>query len=398
VLRLVAVLAVVVALVCGLVGWEAGRRQANALDQVSTSAERLLAAQEVRNQMVAADAVVTNGFLVGGLEPASSREEYARLIDGAAQGLGRLSFPDKDDTERVARATAALTNYVALVEQARSANRQGLPVGIGYLDQASAELRQTLLPELDALVESGADHAADDFDQVANAPWLLMLVLLGLGVLVTVQAWDSRRTHRIVNTGLAGASLALLVVLTTGVALIQVDGSAQDVRTGSYRSTLALSQAVSQAYDAQALESLTLIKQGSGGGYELAFATATVEVERQLTRVSDLNASTGSYGLADQFEAWLVNHRQIREKDDAGDWNAAVELALANGPYSSRAAFRTFVEAATDKAESYRTKTTEGLDSARTKANGGAWVAMAAGLVAAPLAWWGLAQRREEYQ
>ena len=397
-LRLVAVLAVVVAAVSGLVGWQAGRSQAGALDQVSTSADRLLAAQDVRNQVVAADAVVTNGFLVGGLEPASSREAYAAHIDAAAQGLGRLHFPSQKDTDRVATATASLATYVALVEQARTANRQGLPVGIGYLDQASAELRLRLLPELDALVASGADQAAADFNQVANAPWLLLLAFFGLGVLVAVHVWDSRRTHRMVNLGLAGACLAVLVVLTTGIAMAQVDASAQDVRTSSYRPTLALSQAVSQAYDAQSLESLTLIKHGSGAAYEAAFVTAAEEAQRQLARVAQLSDSGNWDNLEDRFNTWLTRHGDIRAKDDSGDWDGAVELALDDDATSARAAFDTFIATATGNTQNYRTDTTYGLKSARQKANNASWVALAAGLVAAPLAWWGLAQRREEYR
>lgn len=395
-LRLVGVLTVVAALASGFFGWLAGDRQANALGAASTSTDRLLATQQVRNDMVAADALATNGFLVGGLEPTQSREQYARLVDDAAQGLARLSFPSEADTDRVARATAALASYAGLVEQARTANRQGLPVGIAYLDQASAQLRGTLLPELDALVESAADEAAADFDQVADAPLLLLLVLLGLGVLVAVQVWDSRRTHRVFNPALTGASVLVLVTLVAGLGLVNVDRSAKEVRAGPYRDSLAVSQAVSQAYDAQALESLTLIKHGSGSAYEAAFVTATDEARRQLDRVSSgPGSSVGDF--SHKFTLWIGLHQAIRDKDDAGDWDGAVAASLSDATLSSRVQFAGFITAATAQADSFRTETTDGLGSARSTANLVSWVAVVAGLAAAALAWRGLARRREEY-
>ena len=420
-LRLVGVLTVVAALATGFFGWQASQSQADALGAASTSADRLLAAQQVRNDLVAADALATNGFLVGGLEPTESRARYAQLVDAAAQGLARLSFPDAADTDRVARATAALTTYTGLVEQARTANRQGLPVGIAYLDQASAELRDRLLPELDALVESGADDAAGRFDQVADAPWLLLLVLLGLGVLVAAQVWDARRTHRVVNAGLTGASVLALVVLSAGLGLGSVDRTARDIRTGPYRATLGVSQAVSQAHDAQALESLTLIKHGSGSAYEAAAATAAREARRQLGQVHYEQHPDG-LPLARVFETWFCpdpdepdfdetdfdetwtcrgttgDHQAIRGADDAGDWDGAVALALSQDPGSARAHFDDFVTAATTQADRLHAETTDGLASARSTANLVSWVAVVAGLFAAVLAWFGLAKRREEYR
>lgn len=402
-LRLVGILTVVAALTSGFFGWQAGQNQANALDAVSTSADRLLAAQQVRNDMVAADALATNGFLVGGLEPTTSREQYADLVDDAAQGLARLDFPDEADTDRVARATAALATYTGLVEQARTANRQGLPVGIAYLDQASAELRGTLLPELDALVESGADDAAARFDEVTNAPRLLLLVLLGLGLLVAAQVWDARRTHRVINPGLTGASALVLVALLAGLGLVGVDSSAHTVRTGPYRATLASSLAVSQAYDAQALESLTLIKHGSGSAYEAAFVTATDEAQHQLSRIDDAHKFPEGYDQAlgdpvELFDTWMADHQAIRSADDSGDWDGAVAMALSEAPGSSRADFAAFTTAATAQAEGLHVETTDGLTSARSTATIVSWVAAVACLAAAVLAWRGLAKRREEYR
>jgi hypothetical protein len=41
----------------------------------------------------------------------------------------------------LAEANASLTTYTGLIESARANNRQGFPVGIGYLKNASTVLR-----------------------------------------------------------------------------------------------------------------------------------------------------------------------------------------------------------------------------------------------------------------
>ncbi|MDR3068915.1 MAG: hypothetical protein LBU50_05365, partial [Cellulomonas sp.] len=315
-LRLVGVLAVVATLAAGISSWQASLRQAEALDAASASADRVLAIQQVRNDLVAADALATNGFLADSLWSGGSRVPYANFVDyanllaDAAQGLDELDIPDYGAT--------ALATYTGLVEQARSADRQSLPESVAYLDQASAELRGTLLPGLDALVESGADDTDERFDQVVAAPTPWRLALLGLGVLVAVQVWDARRTHRVVNPALIGALVLMLVVLTVaGPILSDTAARAQDGQ--HYPTTLALSQVVSHVYDAQALESLTLIKHGSGSAYEAAFVTATDEARRVYDQARNMPGVSGSGGP--DFDAWMDEHRAIRGADDGGDWD-----------------------------------------------------------------------------
>ncbi|MCL2850516.1 MAG: hypothetical protein FWE61_10820, partial [Micrococcales bacterium] len=169
------------------------------------------------------------------------------------------------------------------------------------------------------------------------------------------------------------------------------------VRSDSYRPTLAYSQAVSQAYDAQALESLTLIKHGSGAAYEQAFVAAAEQARTYLSGQTTSRETTRVTSL-DLLDVWLAAHEEIRDADNAGDWDRAVELALADGPGSAHEAFTMFVTSATHSADALRTDTTRGLDSARSTGNLVSVVAIVAGLAAAGLAWQGLARRREEYR
>ena len=393
-LRIATAVSVLAALLAAVLGWQAGERQAAAVGAVSTSSARLVAVQEVHSSLVGADAIATNAFLVGGLEPPVDRERYTALVDQAAKGLATLSFADAVDTAHVAAATAHLATYTGLVEQARAANRQGFPVGAAYLDQASTLMRDHLLVEIDALTGSGADHVAADFDQVANTPWLLVAVLLGLAALLATQVWDSRRTHRILNPALSGGVAVVVVAAALSPVLLGVTGTAGDVRTGSYRTALAVSQALSQAYDARAMESFTLIRRGSGAAYEQAFGTAADETERQLARVGD--GSTNA--TAKLFTAWRAQHVTIRKLDDGGNWEGAVALTGSTSTGSPAAAFDAFTTSASGVLKHAETSTTDRLARARTTAVGIGRMLAAAGLVAAGLSWLGLTKRLEEYR
>ncbi|MGO1241444.1 MAG: hypothetical protein ACTMHU_08430, partial [Cellulosimicrobium funkei] len=242
-LRLVMALCVVAALALGVLGFQAGNLQSRALAAASEDAAQLVGVQEVRNALVAADATATGAFLVGGLEPADQRARYDELVDQAANRLATLSGSNEADAALLGQVAADLTVYTGLVEQARATNRQGFPVGSAYLDQASTILREQMLPALDEVVLDDADRVAADFSGVRNALWVLAAGLLALVVLLASQVWLARRTHRVLNVGLAVATAVLLVVgVVSTVLLSQASARAHDVRTGPYAATLAASQ------------------------------------------------------------------------------------------------------------------------------------------------------------
>jgi hypothetical protein len=403
-LLIVAVMTSLIALICGAAGWLAANMQSSALGTLSVDAGRVVTVEEVRSDLVAADAVATTGFLVGGLEPSSSREQYTTHVDNAARGLATLNFPTVAENTQVADVTTALASYTGLVEQARAANRQGLPVGSAYLDQASQLLRTDMLPALDALAESGANRAASSFDQVANARALLVVVVLGLVTLVGIHLWDSRRTHRVFNLGLTSAIVVLVVALVASWGMFTAASTATEVREGSYRTTLAVSQALAQGHEARAMESWTLIKRGSGAVYQEAFERAAEETSRRLTEtiylVDDIYQADNRSGppLHVLFQTWVTEHEAIRALDDNGQWEEAVDLAKATGPDKPAALFDKFSTQASWVVTSAQDTTTNKLHDARQTASRVSWVYLATGLLVAWLSWWGLARRREEYR
>lgn len=396
-LRLVMALCVLAALALGVLGFQAGSVQSRALEAASEDAAQLVGVQEVRNALVAADATATGAFLVGGLEPADQRARYDDLVDQAATRLATLSGSNEGDAALLGEVAADLTVYTGLVEQARASNRQGFPVGSAYLDQASTILREQMLPTLDEVVLDDADRVAADFSGVRNALWVLAGGLLALAVLLASQVWLARRTHRVLNVGLAVATGVVLVVgVVATVLLAQASSRAQDVRTGPYAATLAASQAYSLGNDAKSMEAFTLIKRGSGQAYEEAFVTATDDAAARLDAAAAEGILDGS--TAQALDAWVARHAEIRALDDDGRWDEAVALATATDPESPNAAFDAFSASARDDIETGAAATSDRLDGAATTATVAGWLVLVAGLVAALLAWRGVSARLEEYR
>jgi hypothetical protein len=392
-LRVAGVITVIAAAAVGVIGLNAGLAQSEALADADADTTQLVGIQDVRNDLVVADASATNAFLVGGLEPPEQRAAYDEAIASAANGLAQLAGSNAEDAELLGQATAGLTTYTGLVEQARANNRQGFPVGAAYLDQASAVLRSDVLPQLDELVQANSDRVDSSFDSVGSVPWLLALGILALAALVVVQVWLARRTHRRLNAGLFWATvLALAATIGGAVVLGSAAARAGDARSGPYDATVSVSRAYSLANDAKSQESFTLIKRGSGAAYEEQFVLKTDEARDLLVR------PTVDDELVVLLNRWVDSHGEIRALDDGGDWDGAVALAISAEPGAPNDLFATFSAAASDSLQASATQTHDALAGSGGSSVLAGWLMLVAGVVAAVLCWRGISTRVEEYR
>ncbi|ROS77039.1 hypothetical protein [Cellulomonas sp. PhB143] len=397
-LRTALAVALVGAVVVGLLGFQAGRAQDAALDAARTGSERLVLLQDVRTDLVTADATATNAFLVGGLEPVDQREEYDARVASAARNLARLAQTgDAGDVAVLGSVGAQITRYTGLVEQARANNRQGFPVGSAYLGTASTVMSEEILPPLTDLVAAESGRVDARFDATGTALRLVAACLLGLVLLLGVQVWLARRTHRVLNTGLVTATAVVLVAGIVGTALLaSVRGTADDVRAGPYTTATSVAAAETQANVARSGAGLGLIQRGSGADVE-------PEVQSALDSARDHLADAGTEAagrLTDDLDAWADAHAAVRELDDAGRWDDAVAAATdaSDDPTSSTATFATFMADADTAVSSNAGQVGDELLSAGTRAEVAAWLLLAAGAVAALASWRGVHRRLEEYR
>ncbi|GIE86880.1 hypothetical protein [Actinoplanes regularis] len=314
-------------------------------DITGVSGPLSVSAQELYRSLSDADATAANAFLANGAEPAALRQRY---LDDLAQAGAALTVAARDaddaDTARLAVLTDQLPVYSGLVETARSYNRLGVPLGGAYLREASALMRQTLLPQAQALFESAQGRLGGAQRDAAGLPWpILLLGLLAVAALLTAQVLLARRTNRVFNVGLVAASLVALIMLAwsavaLGAAATRVEAGRQE---GS-KVVTTLATARRAALQARADEALTLVARAGSGAmendYDVAMrdlagllgaaAVQAPEADRKLIRQAREHASR-----------WQKLHDGMRELDDKGDYLAAVAKATATGPADLPAAF-----------------------------------------------------------
>ncbi|SDE14693.1 hypothetical protein [Auraticoccus monumenti] len=311
---------------------------AGAMDRASHNAQQLVRVQNIKAQLLRADALATNAFLVGGLESAQARSAYDDAVDDAAGLLVQASEAQPADAEALRVVNSELVLYSTSMAQARANNRQGYPVGASYLNQASAQLRERAVPALDAMAEANTQRIARE----TGSGSLVVVVVVGV-LALAVLGWTLRvvalRFRRTVNVGLAvAAAMVLLGLLASVGVLASLARTVDDLEGGALNGIRQLSAARTAGYDAKALESLTLISRGSGDAYEQSW------VQQSDTVVGALQAA-GEDDLLTSWQAHVTAHQKIRELDDGGRWDDAVASATRDGDGRSNTTSTAFQDA-----------------------------------------------------
>lgn len=397
-MRLVSAGLVVVGLLVGLAATTSLQAADGALTRADANARQLVRLQLIQTSLVNADADATNAFLVGGLEPVAQRRDYDLAIERALAQLAFAARAQPADGEALAALNTAVERYTSGVQQARAANRQGLPLGAQYLREAGADLRSTALPLLEALTSANAERVQTEFAGARRARVLLAVAgVLGLALVLAALAWLARLTHRYVNVPLATAGAVVLVVLVVGVVVLtSVAAAVAQVRDGPYAQARALAQARVAAFDAKANESLTLVSRGSGAAFETAWKASAATTTSALDRA--VAAGADPTDLVSGWQAYSGLHNAIRGLDDGGGWDAAVAAATTRDAGSANATFTAFDTRSARSLDDAGRATSSGLDGARRGLAVAGWLSLMLGVLTAALAWWGLAQRIEEYR
>jgi hypothetical protein len=391
-MRLYGLVGVVAALLLGAVSANALLASQSAVERAANNTAQVVRAQSIHVDLLRADALATNAFLVGGVESAQSRSRYEQAMGDVARSLSEAAAAQPADGAALGVLSQQVQTYVGLVEQARANNRLNLPVGAQYLTQASDGLRSDAIPVVEAVVSANEQRARAEFDR-SNSSLQLLAGLLSLVVLVLVAVWLAKRTHRYLNPSLAAAIVILVVGLFVAASTIGgVASTTRQVADGDYQTAVRLAGVTTAANDARANESLTLIKRGSGKTYDDKWKSDDSAVRSALQGVD----RSGTLGA--QWTAYRTVHLKVRQLDTNGQWDQAVALSTSTGADGAAAAFATFDSAAAtlrDKASTSAISELHGL--------GGSAPVYAVGLaLAALVASWlvvrGIGQRIEEYR
>lgn len=363
---------------------------ATALGRASASTAQLIRVQQIQTNLLAADATATNAFLVGGLEAPAQRSAYDAAINAATGLIAAAARAEPADEQALAALNEQLVSYVALIEDARSNNRQGFPVGAQYQRIASSSLRADALPLLDNLVTANAERARSQM-----GPWqIAILVVAGLGalgVMILAQSRLAKQFRRRINPFVLAASILIAVAWIAGMIAVGATGAAVNrIQNGSFADVNAVASARIEGFDAKSNESLTLIARGSGAAFEKAWQESATEVG---TSLANLPAP-----LRTAWQGYVGVHGQIRALDDSGKWDQAVQRATGTGADSSNTTFGAFDRASAEFLTQATGETERGLDGSRIGLVLGAVLSLLVGLVAAVLARHGIEARLREYR
>ena len=158
-------LGVLAAIVLGAISANALLSSQAAVARAANNTAQVVRAQSIHVDLLRADAVATNAFLIGGLETPESRARYQDAMSRVATGVAEAAAAQPADGTALGALSEQVQTYAALVEQARTNNRLGLPVGAQYLTQASAGLRADAIPIISAVVAANEQRARDEFDR-----------------------------------------------------------------------------------------------------------------------------------------------------------------------------------------------------------------------------------------
>ncbi|MFG3494177.1 hypothetical protein [Streptomyces sp. NPDC047928] len=359
-----AVLAALVVAFGACTALEVAARASAADDVVSRSQPLSADAADIYRSLADADTAAASGFLAGAQEPAQVRERYDDDIATASRLLVKAAA-NTDGSSQSAREIATLNErlprYTGLIERARAANRQGLPLGGAYLRYANQQMTTQLLPAAERLYEAETARLADD-DRDARS-WPFLSLAAGVVVLALL-AWTQRRhylrTNRVFNRGLltaTAAAAAVLLWLAAGHTLARA-GLGEATAHGQ-NSLKVLNEARISSLKARANENLTLVARGAvltddgrHDKYETQYGAGMDRLRAALTEARRLADDTAGGAPVDdallRVGEWQKRHAGARETDDAGDYEGA--LARVIGGKDSTGASFDQVDAALKKA------------------------------------------------
>ncbi|MFJ5707906.1 hypothetical protein [Streptomyces sp. NPDC093105] len=339
-----AVLALLVLALGTVAGLEAADRAGSAEDVVGRSQPLSADAAAIYRSLADADSTAAAGFLAGIREPAESRSRYDRDITTASRLLVKAAA-NTDGSDESAREITTLNEllprYTGLIERARAANRQGLPLGGAYLRYANQEMTTRLLPAAERLYAAETARLHQDDDDARAWPYLALGAgVLALGVLAWAQRREYRRTNRVFSRGLLAATAASVVVL------LWLAGAHTVARTGlgsaqseGQQSLQLLNEARISSLKARANENLTqvargavLTEDGKNDKYEAEYTTgmgALADALARATRLADDEAGRAPLAEATaRVEEWRKRHAEAQKRGEDGDYRGALDLIV----------------------------------------------------------------------
>ncbi|MGW7300895.1 hypothetical protein [Streptomyces sp. NPDC054829] len=341
-----AVLALLVVAFGTVTAWQVNDR-ATAADSVLHRSQPISSdAADIYRSLADANTAASSGFLAGRSESGDNRVRYEKGIRTAAEKLvaaASNSDPGDPSAAAISKLNRLLPEYKGLVEQARTYNRQGFPVGGAYLRYANEKMQREMLPAAEDLYKKENQRLRDDYADATPYPWAaIALGVVALAALAWAQHRNYRRTNRVLNHGLVAATAAATVVLLWLVVGHSVARAGlNDSYDHGVRSLNVLTDARIASLKARGNENLTLVSRGAEtkkvgeetyDAYDYDFEQDIDALGKGLALAEDLADDTEGgkpvTAAMGNMKEWKKRHSAARAEDENGEYQKALDRVI----------------------------------------------------------------------
>ena len=240
-----------------------------------------------------ADTVATTGFVQAGVESEQNRDSYNEAIDAASVAATESVLGTTQEDGRVRELVTFIQRelpvYTAMVEKARSNHRAGNAVANSYMSNASALMREHILPAASELFQLTTAKVNQQQQKLTSPQWVpLSGLFAALFFLVVAQWWLWRQTRRRFNRGFLTASVLLFLAISW-VALSNLatwSTGHQGFETAS-RPWDSLTASRIEAQQARTSETLALVLRSSEEDTMVRFSSSINSIEMALQDYED---------------------------------------------------------------------------------------------------------------
>ncbi|MEP7022986.1 MAG: hypothetical protein ABJB47_04075 [Actinomycetota bacterium] len=333
--------------------WTVHQHQSAARDVVTAAEPLGVHAQRMYQSLSDADVTATTAFLSGPDQPLATRQHYQADIASAAAELSALEGAGQPLGSSLATVSAGLPVYTSYVAEAQTDSSLGFQLtGGSFMQVASEEMHLALLPAARSIEEQADAALAADAARATGLPWVVAAVLLAIVigiVLLQLQRWLTRRTHRIFNVGLVIASVALMV--GTGWLVVASVSARSDLQFGDANGFVpaqSLSRASIAVQQARGDEILNLISRSGDASFKQDFDAVRSELGPGPGTLLTSGAAASQLGrgaepataaVADARSWYAVNDKVYR-LDFAANYADETRLVIGTGAGSSARGFQ----------------------------------------------------------
>ncbi|GAB3253987.1 hypothetical protein [Kineosporia babensis] len=392
----------VMALLAGVLGWQGLVQRADALERARAETAQQVKIQTARTTLVIADTNAGNDVLTGA-DPTQFRyKQFEFKAQPALLGLVVAARVDAD-AATLATANRFLTSYAMQVQSARTLARNGQDKeATATLSAASALLHAEVLPRLADVQNASQERLEDDQAAADLAPIIALLVgIAAVLVIAGVHLWLTRRTRRLLNLGLVGCVLVLIVA--TGAGAIVVAGSRDkvvDAEENALEVVDFLVEARFSAFDARSGEALAVLNGGTAEN-EQKWSEQMEQADWYLQRAGQGQSSAVRADVAvitEKLAAYRERHQELLAQAQAGNTRAVQNIAANPAPEGSVGSFEEFDTYSGALLARQVQAADDAWESAGSNLRLVGWLTLVIGVLAAVLAWAGIAARRREYR